>query len=162
MATRLRRLVSIAVVTMLCDTALVAADYSISVGDTQQRMFPNRATLAVECGTAKRIYACTVFAAERLTCSCARKGERWQLAANARFVPIMLFYLHHPAIIRHEQSHIDDVRESLGHYLEELTSREFTTERACTTEANAVSDEIAFVRRMNDFRRESAAKRDRF
>lgn len=162
MSTRLRRFVHIVVVTVFCDVALVAADYSISIGNTQERIFPNRAVLATECGTAKRIYACTVFAEERLTCSCARKGNRWQLVANARFVPIMLFYLHHPEIVRHEQSHIDDVRASLARYLDELTSPEFDSEQRCAIAAALASDEIAFVRRMNEFRRASAAKRDPF
>lgn len=74
----------------------------------------------------------------------------------------MLFYLHHPNIVRHEQSHIDDVRASLAQYLDELTSRQFAGENECADEAKAASDEMTFVRRMNEFRRQSAAKRDRF
>ena len=158
MATRLW----IAVITILCAIPAAAGDYSISIGNPQERMFPNRTVLAGQCGTAKRIYACTVFAEERLTCSCALKGERWQLAARARFVPIMLFYLHHPDVVRHEQLHIDDVRTSLTRYLEELTARQFSSDSECLHEAKAAEEETAFVRRMNEFRRESALKRDRF
>lgn len=159
MATRLRRFV-IAVITVLCASASPGGDYTISVGDTQERIFGNPAVLGTECGTTKRIYACTVFAEEHLTCSCEHKGERWKLVANARFVPIMLFYLHHPEIVRHEQSHIDDVFASLDQYLGGLTSCEFDSKDECTSEAK--SDEIAFVQIMNEFRRASAAKRDRF
>ncbi len=156
MATRLQ----IAVIAILCATSSVAADYSISVATTQERIFGNPAVLGAECGTTKRIYACTVFAEEHLTCSCEQRGGSWHLVATARFVPIMLFYLHHPDIVQHEQSHIDDVVASLDQYLGELTSCEFNSKDECTRDAK--SDEVEFVQVMNGFRRASAAKRDRF
>lgn len=149
-------MISIALATtVLASDSDVQTRYSITIARTQERLFPNPNVLGSECGTAKRIYACTVFAEERLSCSCRHDGNGWRLVANARFVPIMCLYLRHPRIVGHEQLHINDVRRMLDEYLDELTSRDLATEEGCAQLAKQESEERAFVRRMNGFRQKS-------
>jgi hypothetical protein len=159
-----RRLIPVAMVTIVLATSAAAEDpdeqkrFSVNVAKAQERRFPNPAVLASECGTEARIYACTVFADEQLSCACTSAGDHWRIRANAHFVPIMCLYLRHPRIIAHEQLHIDDVRAMLEVYLQGLTSREFESEEQCAQQARKSSDEKAFVRQMNEFRQRSNEK----
>lgn len=164
MATALRPVLYIATITIVLATSAVAQEperrYWIAIAEPLKFVFQDRTELNMPCRTHKKVYGCTFFAEERLSCSCQRSGKGWRLLAKARFVPVIYLYVRRPDVVDHEQLHIDDVRARLTEYLEKLTAREFPTEERCSKEAKAASQEIVFVRRVNDFRGESNEKLD--
>jgi hypothetical protein len=103
------------------------------------------------CRTHKEVWACTFFAAERLTCRCVERDQRWRLDARADFVPVM--YYRDRRFEQHEQKHLEHVTGMLSVYLRKLVSRDFESRTACAAAAD--QEMSAFLNLMNGFREAS-------
>lgn len=131
-----------------------------TIGMTARVIIPVHHTRSLNrpCRTQAIIYACTVFADEKLVCSCELKGTQWVIVASAAAVPVM--FVSDSALISHEELHVEDVYESLRRYVERLTSQRFDSQGECHRTAGRESDPKQFVRLMNRFRSQSNDRYD--
>lgn len=143
-----RLLLSIA----LLSTARLSADILVR---EPMIVFTRRFELPRVCGTSVRVDACTAFVGQRLAPRCEARDGRWHLTAAAQFIPVM--YVLGVDRIGHERDHITDIETSLAHYLRDLEQRPFASAEEC--EAAGSAEAARFPRVMDDFKRESNAKR---
>ena len=124
----------------------IEAPIVIAVDDWQR--------LIALCGQKKRVYGCRWFQGEQLPCGCQSNGDAWVIVATATALPVM--YVSKKHFGEHEELHIRDIEESLGKYLERLTSRRFKSAQSC--HRVAVAESARFVKMMNELRSESNRK----
>lgn len=115
-------------------SALAQTGWSIDVAPPRSRLIPQN-ELPIYCRSNRVIDGCTEFLGQVLRCDCrhAPSGYGWSMAAHAQLVPYM--YLTHERIAGHERLHLDDLREQIGGYLADLTSRRFDDRESCATAA---------------------------
>lgn len=110
-----------------------------------------RADLPQACFTAENVEACTAFVGQVLTCDCLAAEAGWRLEARAQFIPVM--YLTGGTHVRHEQEHINDVRQSLSGYLAAIEEMRFVSAGDC--ERAAHRQRAGFTRLMDRFKLDS-------
>lgn len=131
-------------------SGLAQTGWSIDVAPPRSRLIPQN-ELPIYCRSDREIEGCTEFLGQVLRCDCRRagSGDGWSMAAHAQLVPYM--YLTRAPIAGHERLHLDDLREQIGSYLADLTSRRFDDRESC---ASAADFEVAvFNMRMDLFSR---------
>lgn len=101
------------------------------------------------------ITACTLFVGYRLEGRCRPKASMWSAEVSARFTPMV--YLGDIQSMTHERDHIEDVRFSLGEYLQLLERREFSSFDDC--HHAVVQEAERFEETLRGFARESTRKR---
>ncbi len=100
--------------------------------------------------------ACTKFVGYRVDLGCASNGDSWTILGSAEFTPIVL--LLNPVRLKHEQLHINDVKESMERYLVDLQRQPYDTFGEC--EEAAFNERLVFRKRLYDFAQESTRRRD--
>jgi len=133
------------------------SDTSITIAPARTRVVSNRTDLAKACATGDRIFACTAFAGEKLTCSCERQQNTWRVHAEAQFIPYIYLLDRNLDGTGHEKLHIEDIRRSLQQYLNDLQSKGFDTEEDCMRRSELEAS--LFGRHMNDWKKQSNLER---
>ncbi len=89
------------------------------------------------CGRTDDIRACTQLAAELKAGPCSGTSKSWRLHdPKVRVVAVRILVgpsrePFNDLTVQHEANHVSDFRKGLAGYLEELSNREFASERAC-------------------------------
>lgn len=111
------------------------------------------------CGMHSR--ACTTFIGKRLEGSCFAHSGAWRINSSASLVAVMTLpkarTAHDLEERTHEDFHVLDIREAVGDHLEDLRSREFSTEVDCRRASVEATN--SFPDRVSAFARSSLAKR---
>ena len=117
---------------MIAATRALAQEWSVDIVAPRKRLV-TRNDLVLYCRNDREINGCTEFLGETLRCDCRREGASWSMTARAQFVPYM--YLVRPDIEEHEQAHVDDLRQQIGRYFDDLTARRFESGESCRNAA---------------------------
>ena len=131
------------------------SDAAITIAPARTRIVTNRADLARACATNDRIFGCTAFAGEKLTSTCERHADKWQIQPAVQFIPYI--YVLANGDIGHEKLHIDDVHRSVQQYLTDLQSKSFNTEEDCQRSGGLEAS--LFPRHMDDWKTQSNLER---
>ena len=127
-----------------------AEAFQIDIAQPRLRV-TNQQDMRFHCRSAKHVEGCTEFLGELLAARCERRETGWHIAAVVRFIPYV--YVISPALVAHEQLHLDDMTQQLQTFLADLTSRSFPDEGSCRTDADFES--AVFTLRMDVIRAES-------
>jgi hypothetical protein len=119
----------------------------ITVPPMRTRIIANRSELVQACGTTNRVFGCTSFVGQTLTCTCERVGESWHIRGAAQFIPYVSIYARQMDGIAHESDHVNDIRTWLADYLQELESRRYSSSDEC--DRDALSESGSFKSRMD-------------
>ena len=101
----------------------------VQIAEPQRRLILNAYELQRQCGTAERVFACTLFTEETLECHCRERGGLWHPELTAHLSPLML--LSRPADARHEWLHLNDLHSRLLRYLGEVRAVGWATAPDC-------------------------------
>jgi hypothetical protein len=148
-----RTLVLISLLTSF--SAAVAAE--VSVPPMRTRVVATRAELVKVCGTTNRVFGCTSFAGQKLTCACERAGESWRIRGTAQFIPFVFIYAKQLDGIAHEKDHINDIRQWATEYLNDLEARLYQSPEEC--ERDATLETEGFTSQMNRWKIRSNEER---
>ena len=99
----------------------------------------------------RTVYACTLFAEEKLECHCRERGGAWYADLNARLAPVVL--LSHPRYGPHEREHLDDIRLRLDSWISAAGAMGYRSRLDCERAAHAHVS--LFPDLMNSIRRAS-------
>lgn len=137
--------------------SLSATSAEVSVPPLRTRVVTTRAELVKVCGTSNRVFGCTSFVGQTLTCACERVGDSWRIRGTAQFIPFVFIYSKQMDGIAHEKDHINDIRGWAGEYLRDLEARIHVSIEEC--DRAAASETASFVGRMNDWKVRSNEER---
>jgi hypothetical protein len=142
----------VALIVLIVVASHASADsHTVRVPAVLVRLVPNMDDMPKTCATNRDVKACTAFAGQQLTCSCALDGDEWRMSARAQYIPVL--YVSNSTYRSHEELHIRDVDAALRNYLDELANRRFATAADCDVAARTASGSFEAV--MDQFKIES-------
>jgi hypothetical protein len=129
----------------------------VSVPPMRTRVISTRAELLKACGTTNRVFGCTSFAGQKLTCSCERVSDSWRIRGTAQFIPYVFIYAKQMDGIAHEKDHINDISRWLSDYVTDLEARLYGSSDEC--DRDAVTESASFTGRMDRWKVRSNEER---
>lgn len=112
----------------------------------------------ITCGVDKKVFGCTEFPDEVLSCGCVLDGGIWKIEARARVSAIVHVRTGDNETLIHERRHLQDLRQALVEHLTRVLDLEFPNEDVCRMKAKVMSSRSYLRDVMNRLRIESNRK----